>query len=124
MQVAEVLADAGVNLISMNIAETGDFGILRIVASDPDKAHEVLRSAGFALKKTDVIAFACPNEPGALLKILKRLSVEGVCIEGMQSFNNGTSAYVILRPIDVEACDKLLASWGIDLLTDADLYKI
>ena len=60
-EVTEVLGKAGVNLSAMSIADNSDFGILRCIVSDPDKAYQVLKKAHFAVKITDVIGFVCPN---------------------------------------------------------------
>ena len=65
-EVTDVLGEAGVNLSAMSIADNSDFGILRCIVSDPDKAYQVLKAAHFAVKITDVIGFVCPNTSGSL----------------------------------------------------------
>lgn len=123
-EVTEALGAAGVNLSAMSIADNSDFGILRCIVSDPDKAYQVLKSAGFALKVTDVIGFTCPNTPGSLAVVLKYLSDNGVFIEYMYSFNHGDYANVVIRPTDLMACDKLLEQKKVDLIAANDLYKL
>ena len=68
-EVTEVLGRAGVNLSAMSIADNSDFGILRCIVSDPEKAYKVLKEANFAVKITDVIGFSCPNISGSLAKV-------------------------------------------------------
>ena len=123
-EVTEALGEAGVNLSAMSIADNSDFGILRCIVSDPDKAYQVLKAAGFALKVTDVIGFTCPNTPGSLAVVLKYLSDNGVFIEYMYSFSQGDYANVVIRPTDLQACDKLLEQKKVDLIAASDLYKL
>ena len=123
-EVTEALGEAGVNLSAMSIADNSDFGILRCIVSDPDKAYQVLKAAGFALKVTDVIGFTCPNTPGSLAVVLKYLSDNGVFIEYMYSFSQGDYANVVIRPTDLQACDKLLEQKKVDLSAANDLYKL
>ena len=120
----ELLATAGVNLSAMSIADSSDFGILRCVVSDPRHAAKYLREHGFAVKTTDVIGFSTPNVCGSLAVILKRLSEAGVEIEYMYSFNNGKVANVIIRTVDMEACERILKETGIRLLTDEEMYHL
>ena len=70
-EVTEALGAAGINLSAMSIADNSDFGILRCIVSDPDKAYQVLKAAHFAVKITDVIGFVCPNTSGSLSVVLK-----------------------------------------------------
>ena len=89
-----------------------------------DKAYKVLKEAHFAVKITDVIGFVCPNTSGSLAVVLKHLSENGVFIEYMYSFANGDVATVVIRPTDLEACDKILAEKKVELMADSDLYQL
>ena len=80
-EVTEVLAKEGVNLSALCIAENADFGILRGIVSEPDKAYKALKDNHFAVNVTDVVGISCPNIPGSLAKVLRCLSDEGVFIE-------------------------------------------
>ena len=108
-EVTDVLGAAGINLSAMSIADNSDFGILRCIVSDPDKAYKVLKEQHFAVKITDVIGFVCPNTSGSLAIVLKHLSANGVFIEYMYSFANGDVATVVIRPTDLDACEKILS---------------
>jgi hypothetical protein len=123
-EVTDVLGKAGINLSALCIAENADFGILRCVVSDPEKAYKALRDNHFAVKYTDVIGINCPNTPGALNEILNYLSDEGIFIEYMYSFANGESANVIIRPNDLDRCIEVLTRKKVDLLASSDLYKL
>ena len=107
-EVTEVLAAEYINLSAMSIADNSDFGILRCIVSDPDHAYQVLRREHFAVKVTDVVGFICPNVPGSLAKILRKLSDQGVFIEYMYSFNFGDHANIIVRPSNLEECARIL----------------
>jgi hypothetical protein len=123
-EVTEVLGNAGVNLSAMSIADNSDFGILRCIVSDPDKAYKELKAAHFTVKITDVIGFVCPNTSGSLAKVLKHLSDNGIFIEYMYSFANGDVAHVVVRPTDLEACDRVLSEKKVELMAASDLYKL
>ena len=123
-EVTEVLAKEGINLSALCIAENSDFGILRGIVSDPDKAYKALKDNHFAVNVTEVVGINCPNVPGALAKVLQYLSNEGVFIEYMYSFANNNSANVIIRPNDMENCIRVLTEKKVDLLAASDLYKL
>jgi hypothetical protein len=123
-EVTEVLGKSGVNLSAMSIADNSDFGILRCIVSDPDKAYQLLKEEGFTVKVTDVIGMTVPNTPGSLAVILKHLSDNGVFIEYLYSFANGDGANVIIRPNNLENCERILQEKKVDLLAANDLYKL
>ena len=123
-EVTEALGTAGINLSAMSIADNSDFGILRCIVSAPDKAYQVLKEQHFAVKITDVIGFECPNVHGSLAVVLKHLSDNGVFIEYMYSFANGNVATVVIRPTDLDACEKILAEKKVELMAANDLYQL
>ena len=88
-EVTEALGKANINLSAMSIADNSDFGILRCIVSEPERAYQVLKEAGFAVKMTDVIALNCPNTSGSLAVVLDYLSSQGVFIEYLYSFAAG-----------------------------------
>lgn len=123
-EVTEILGEAGINLSAMSIADNSDFGILRCIVSDPEKAYAVLKEKHFAVKITDVIGFVCPNISGSLAIVLKKLSEKGVFIEYMYSFANGDVAHVVIRPTNLEECDRILSEMKVELMAANDLYKL
>ena len=123
-EVTEALGAAGINLSAMSIADNSDFGILRCIVSDPDKAYQVLKEQHFAVKITDVIGFICPNTSGSLAIVMKHLSENGVFIEYMYSFANCDVATVVIRPTDLDACEKILAEKKVELMAANDLYQL
>lgn len=123
-EVTEVIGNAGVNMSAMSIADNSDFGILRCIVSEPDKAYKVLKDAGFTVKVTDVIGLSVPNTAGSLAVVLKYLSDNGVFIEYLYSFSNGDYANVVIRPSNLSECERILEEKKVDLLADNDLYKL
>ena len=123
-EVTEVLAKENINLSALCIAENADFGILRGIVSDPDRAYKALKDNHFAVNVTDVVGISCPNVPGALANVLGYLSAEGVFIEYMYSFANNNIANVVIRPSNLDKCIEVLKEKKVDLLAASDLYKL
>lgn len=107
-EVAKVLASEGINMQAFSMAETADFGILRLIVSDVERAVEVLRKADFAVMLTDVIHAQCQNKPGGLAGILDKMALNDVFIEYMYAFSEGDTANIVLRPTDMQKCIEVL----------------
>ena len=108
-EVARILGDNGINMQAFSMAETADFGLLRLILPDVDKAVEVLRAASFAVMVTDVLCLNCTNTPGSLSAVLEKLASNNVFIEYMYAFSDGESANVIIRPDDIQTAMRVLA---------------
>ena len=107
-EVARILADNGINMQAFSMAETADFGLLRLIVPDVDRAVEVLRAENIAVMVTDVLCVNCPNVPGSLSTVLEKLASNNVFIEYMYAFSDGGSANVIIRPNNIEDALKVL----------------
>ena len=107
-EVARILADNGINMQAFSMAETADFGLLRLIVPDVDRAVEVLRSENIAVMVTDVLCVNCPNVPGSLSTVLEKLASNNVFIEYMYAFSDGDSANVIIRPNNIDDALKVL----------------
>ncbi len=113
----EVLKKAGVNLSSMSIADTTDFGILRMMTDDNDKAIASLRGAGFMCASVPLVAMQVPDEPGALADILIVLDKAGINIEYLYSFAGaGGSAHIGFKTTEPEKAEKILAEAGTKII--------
>jgi len=121
----KVLSNAGINIRALSIADTKDFGILRLIVSDVDKIKEVLKDDYIAVV-TDVVAAKMSDEAGSLSNILEILDKDGVNIEYMYAFtsssNNG--AYVVIRVDNNDEAEKVLSSSGIETLAEEDMKQI
>ena len=116
------LADAGINLRAMNIADTRDFGVLRLIVEDVRKAKEVLGNDTIVVD-TDVIAVEMVDEVGTLSGIIRTLSEAGMNIEYLYAFTTPTEngAYTVIRTDDVEAAEKVLKENGYIMLKQEDI---
>ncbi|MDR2894173.1 MAG: ACT domain-containing protein [Alistipes sp.] len=107
-EVTRILAARGINMSAFSLAESADFGILRMIVSDVEGAQRALREASFGVSVNDVLSIACPNRPGAMHGVLEVLAREGVFIEYMYAFSEGDTANVIVRPTDIERAAEIL----------------
>ena len=123
-EVSDLLGQAGINMTAFSIADTSDFGILRVIVTSPEKALEILKKNHFSSSLTDVICLVCPNEPGALAKALKILDGADIQIEYMYAFSIGETANIVIRPTNVQKCIEILQEHEIELMKSSDLYKL
>jgi hypothetical protein len=124
--ITELLADAGVDIRALSIADTADFGILRIIVSEPVVALETLKAAGIAVSVTQVLAVAIEDVPGSLAKALRILSDAGVSVEYAYAFitRNADIAYVIFRVEDTGKATEIFANHGIKTASPQEVYDI
>jgi hypothetical protein len=115
-EVAKILGANGINMKAFSMAETADFGILRLMVSEVDKAVQVLRDASFAVMLTDVVCLNTTNVPGALSNILESLASNDIFIEYMYAFSEGEQANVVIRPTLLDRCVELLGECGCTLI--------
>ncbi len=123
-EVTKLLGDNGINMSAFSVADTSEFGILRLIVSDPELACKVLRENLFSVNLTDVVCLNCPNEPGSLSKALQILSENNVAIEYLYAYSMGDSANVVLKPDQLDVCIKVLQEHKMELVTASELYKI
>lgn len=115
-EVAKILGAAGINMKAFSMAETADFGLLRLIVSDLEHAVRVLHDASFAVKLTDVVCINVPNHPGALSGILDSLASNDIFIEYMYAFSEGDSANIVIRPTSIDNCVDVLQNCNCTLL--------
>jgi hypothetical protein len=123
-EVAKILGDAGINMTAFTVAENSDFGILRLVVSDPEKAKQVLKERLYAVSTTDVVCVQCPNKPGALATIMSLITQTGIFVEYMYAFSSGEKALVIVRPDDLEKTVEVLSQNKVELLAASELFSL
>ncbi len=114
--VAKVLAEAGINMTAFSVADNSDFGILRVLVSDPEKAKSVLKEKGFAVKLTNVLALRIGNSAGTLYGILDKLAESKVYIEYMYAFSEGEQASVVIRPNNIDQAIEILKENKIEFV--------
>lgn len=124
--VTKTIAENGINIRAMSIADTTDFGILRLIVDDPQKAQKVLEDAQFTVKVKDVLAVGIDDEPGGLAKVLGILLQSDIAIEYMYAFLGKCKgmALVILKLSDNEKAVASLAQQGISVIAPEELYNL
>ena len=115
-EVTKILGKHSINMHAFSMAETTDFGILRLIVSEVDKAVEILRAENFAVMLTDVVCICCPNQAGALSTILEELAANNIFIEYMYAFAEGDKANIVIRPSDIERCVATLEQCKCDMV--------
>ncbi len=124
--VTRVLGEAKINIRALSIADTSDFGILRIIVNDPERAHRILKEAGFTVSETEIIAVQIPDEPGMLAAVLEHMSEADLNIEYLYAFlgNAGNEVLVIFKVEDLEKAKNAFEAKGIKYLVKDELYDI
>ena len=107
-EVTDILYKNGINISALSIAETAEYGVLRMIVSDIDKAASALKVEDFSVKITDVICIETPDIPGELHKTLQILSGEGINLSYMYGYSNGGTARLILKVSDPARAIQLL----------------
>ena len=122
-EITKILSDNSIDLKALNIAETADYGILRIISDDSDKAAKLLRDNGFIVTETPVAAAAVPNKAGGLNELLNIISKEDIDIEYMYSVfgQKDGLAYMIFKVKDVEAFVSVLKKYFVTVADNSDL---
>jgi hypothetical protein len=123
-EVAKLLGDANINLTAFTVAENSDFGILRLIVSDVEKAIELLKKQLYAVTVTDVVCLRCPNVPGSLARIMEIITDAGIFVEYMYAFSQGDDANIVIRPDNLTRCVEVLKENKLVLLAASDLYKL
>ena len=126
VSVTDVLSKNNVNLRALSIAETEDFGILRLIVNDEQKAEKVLMENGYLIKVIDVLGVKIGDEPGKLTSALDVLDKANINVEYLYAFMARTEkhAYVVLRVEENEEAENALVNAGFKMITEADIRKL
>jgi hypothetical protein len=122
----DILAKNNVNIRALSIAETEDFGILRLIVDDETAATKILEENGYLIKTIDVVGVKIGDKPGALTAALDVLDKANINVEYLYAFMARTEkhAYVVLRVEDNDIAETLLTSAGFKMITEADVAKL
>ena len=125
-QVTRILKDAGINIRTLSLADTTDFGILRLIVNNVDAANRVLKEHGFRFSRTTVVAVEVPDRPGGLHSILEVLSKNGINVEYLYAFveRSGENAVIIFRFDAPDKAIEVLQKNGLTVLPGAKLYAL
>ncbi len=125
-EIAATLGEIGVNIRAMSLADTTDFGVLRLIVNDTAKARQVLKDLGFAVRLTEVLAVEIPDRPGELGRLLRVIEQAGLNVEYVYGFveKNSDNAILIFRFDDLDRAITAIQAKGIRILDDSRLSSL
>ncbi len=118
-EVARLLGEKGISIRALSLADTSDFGVLRLIVDQTGLAKETLKSAGFTVHKTEVVAIEVPDQPGGLSSILQVFDASNINVEYMYTFieRNAGNAKIVFRFDDTDSAIRTLQGRGFNVLT-------
>lgn len=125
-EVTRILGESGVNIRALSLADTKDFGILRLIVNDSEKAKEILGRKGFTVRKTEVVAVEVPDRPGGLAEILKILAEASINVEYLYAFvqQSGENAIIIFRFDETDRAISVLSEKKVRILEGKKVYML
>ena len=123
-ELTRILAENDVNITALSVAETADYGIVRMVVGRPELAKEALEKAGFSIGLTDVVCVNMPDQSGSLYRILQILTDQKINIDYMYAFSNNAVALAVIRAADVAQVIEVLQQHRLQLLSQSDIYQL
>lgn len=123
-EVTKILSDNNINISALSIAETADYGVLRMIVDNPNKAIKCLKENDLSVHSNDVICILTPDTPGALYKALEYLSEENISIAYMYGYSYGDRAAIIMKANDPQKAVEVLQSHKIELIQANNFYEI
>ena len=123
-EVLEVLGNEKINITALTIADTTEYGIVRLLVSDPDLGCKLLKASGFSVSITEVFSLSVSHEPGSLAKILKRFSEEQLSIEYMYAFSLGEKAIIVLRTNNRSKAFEIIEENNFALISEDEIKNL
>jgi hypothetical protein len=125
-EITSILAENGINIRALSVADTADFGILRLIVDKVDLAEQALRAGGFTVGKTNVIAVEVPDRTGGLASVLKSIKEANLNVEYMYAFVNktGENAVLIFRFEEMDRAIETLLKDGFTILESQQIYNL
>jgi hypothetical protein len=124
-EVTQVLAEQGINIRALCIAETMDYGVLRLIANDPARAKRALSDGGFTVTEADVLAVEVEDRPGGLARVIRLLAQAGVNVEYVYAFvTRQEKALVVLRVEQMDKAAQVLTGAGVRLVSGDEIYAM
>ena len=122
-EVLQVLKGNGVNILSLSIADTSEYGLFRIIVDKPETGKKVLSEAGFSAMLSDIFIISVPHEPGSLHEILQVISDEEISVEYMYGLSvAGEEASIVLKTSDTDKAMQVFKKHGVKTLLDKELF--
>lgn len=123
--VTDLLANNNINIACLALADTSEYGVLRLIVSDPDKAKAALKEAGYSARLTDVLGVRLAQLPGTVSKLTKTLAAEGINIEYMYTLSSSKEfGSMILKVSDIEKAGTVVKAAGMELVDPEAAYAL
>ena len=123
--VTDLLANNNINIACLALADTSEYGVLRLIVSDPDKAKAALKEAGYSARLTDVLGVRLAQVPGTVSKLTKTLASEGINIEYMYTLSSSKEfGSMILKVSDIEKASSVVKAAGMELVDPEAAYAL
>jgi len=122
-KVLKTLGEGDVNIVALSLADSSEYGMLRMIVSDPDKGRMVLREEGIMAMLTDVVALRVPHATGSLSKAMHEIVAAGINVEYMYAFANGDDAAAVLKSDDPDKVIAVLKAAGFDAYSEDEAYR-
>ena len=122
-EILKILSEAGVNIVALSLADTSEYGMLRMIVSDPHKGRAALKDEGITAMLTDVVALRVPHATGSLSKAMHQIVEGEVNIEYMYAFSNGSDAAAVLKSDDPARVIDILKGSGFDVYSADEAYR-
>lgn len=120
-QILSVLAKNDINVIALTVADTSDYGIMRAIVSNPEKALEVLRAEKFTVRVHDILSLEMGAAPGCMSKILDYFTAANICIEYVYAFSYGSKSILIIRTDDFIKAKEIIITNGLKTISEKEL---
>lgn len=123
-EVLETIGKEKINITAITIADTLEYGILRMIVSAPEKAYKLLKEKNFSVNLTDVLTIQTPVEAGSFARALRIFSDEGISIEYMYAFSLGKKAIIVIRTEDSDKALVAIHKHKMSMVKESDLFKL
>lgn len=124
-KLTQTLSENGIDIVSLSLADTSEYGMLRMIVSDPQSAYKVVRDSDFTARLTDVIAVKLPNHFGSLNRMTRLLCKNDLDISYMYAFTTGTeNASLVMKTSDNDKAVKIIAEDGWEFISEEEAYKL
>ena len=123
-ELTKILGTHQINISALSIADTAEYGLIRMIVDKPDEAIQCLKQKDFSVSATNVICLLTPDTPGALAKVLEILSTEGIDIAYMYGYSYGEQAAIIMKAEPLEKAVDILKQHKVKLLEASKFYRV
>lgn len=119
-----ILSKHGLNITALSLAETSEYGVVRMVVSDPESALTILKDSIFAVRLTEVVCVETPNSAGSLSRVLSILNDNGIAVEYLYAFSHGETAHAVIRTDNIAGTIEILRRHKVELLQSSRMYRL